>query len=191
LVFSVRQQFVNLGNFQFDPMCNWWRKIVTLPSFKQFKFREPGRNAGRSKIELFIEVPLEDSPSEEQIQVTLDVVKNEARLSAGAKQALFDDICGIGPQSGMWWHNSLSEVNEDIAELGPSSLGPLSAPEDLENLLGSPSICIKPSHYGYDEPCALLWFSALFEPEHGVGVLTDGIKVSGTGYQMSVRPFRT
>ena len=34
-----------------------------------------------------------------------------------------------------------------------------------------------------------LCFWAKFEPEHGIGVLTDGHKVLGTGYMMEATPY--
>ena len=30
---------------------------------------------------------------------------------------------------------------------------------------------------------------ATFDPEHGIGLLTDGHQILGTGYQMDVSPF--
>lgn len=42
---------------------------------------------------------------------------------------------------------------------------------------------------GYDEPIVELSFSAPFEDEHGVGVMTDGQSVLGIGYSCDVTPF--
>ena len=33
------------------------------------------------------------------------------------------------------------------------------------------------------------WFEAEFDIEHGLGVLTDGNRILGTGYQTSVTPY--
>jgi hypothetical protein len=35
-----------------------------------------------------------------------------------------------------------------------------------------------------------LAFEAPFEEEHGVGVLTDGVAILGTGYRYDVTPFK-
>ena len=42
---------------------------------------------------------------------------------------------------------------------------------------------------GYKKPVAELTFAALFEEEHGVGVLTDGKEILGTGYMGEAAAF--
>jgi hypothetical protein len=44
--------------------------------------------------------------------------------------------------------------------------------------------------HGYEKPVVELSFHAAFEEEHGVGVLTDGNTILGTGYSVDVRPFK-
>lgn len=66
----------------------------------------------------------------------------------------------------------------------------LTETEDLLLYLGAPSIYIQSSTYGYDQPCATIMFESTFEPEHGIGMLTDGNRILGIGYQMDVSPFR-
>jgi hypothetical protein len=48
---------------------------------------------------------------------------------------------------------------------------------------------IRPRVDDYEKPCGVICFEAAFDAEHGLGLLTDGIRVLGTGYQMSVVPF--
>ncbi|MCP4710904.1 MAG: hypothetical protein GY869_19960, partial [Planctomycetes bacterium] len=50
----------------------------------------------------------------------------------------------------------------------------LDAPKSLARLLGSPRIVVRESGYGYDKPLATICFEALFEIEHGIGILTNG-----------------
>ena len=42
----------------------------------------------------------------------------------------------------------------------------------------------------YPKPIAELTFAAAFDPEHGVGVLTDGKKILGTGYSGDAEQFK-
>jgi hypothetical protein len=53
------------------------------------------------------------------------------------------------------------------------------------------SICVRPRVEGYDKPIVELRFAAAFEEEHGVGVLTDGGKILGTGYSVDVTPYES
>lgn len=106
-------------------------------------------------------------------------------------KALFDDLHGKGPSSGMWWHGDIDSIYEDLSEeTGSLRSLKIEQPESLTRLLGSPSIMIREFGYGYKEPRATICFEALFEIEHGIGILTDGMTILGTGYQMDVSPFK-
>jgi hypothetical protein len=52
-----------------------------------------------------------------------------------------------------------------------------------------PSLTIRESLYEHKKPIAELTFSAGFEPEHGVGILTDGNTILGTSYASDVLPY--
>ena len=46
------------------------------------------------------------------VQVASNVFENHQRLISDGASMLFNDICGTGPDSGMWWHDDLDHVNE-------------------------------------------------------------------------------
>ena len=179
----------DLGNFEFDSYC--WRGCVTLPAFKTFQYRYRGPQEGSSEIELQFEADDEEElPSEEEIEIAKRIIQNEASLASKLLIALYDDLHGKGPSSGMWWHGDVESIYEDLEEeTGELKNLKLDHPEALANLLGSPGIMIQKSGYGYDYPLATLTFNALFEIEHGIGILTDGKSIIGTGYMMDASPF--
>ena len=51
-------------------------------------------------------------------------------------------------------------------------------------------IAIRKQIHGYERPVVEMSFAAAFEEEHGVGILTDGKTILGTGYQSSVSLFK-
>jgi hypothetical protein len=60
---------------------------------------------------------------------------------------------------------------------------------DLRAGLRVMEVCVRPKVEGCDGPVAELTFAAVFEEEHGLGVLTDGEGVLGIGYVADVQPF--
>ena len=177
-----------LGEFAFDEYG--WSRVFELPAFAVFQYGglgKPDGATGSPQVELTFEADgEEDTPSHEAVVVARHVVANNQWLLAEGVAALFADFSGGGPDSGMWWHSDLEHVREIIRSANGR---PLNEPDDLQHLLGRPSILIQEFGYGYDRPCATICFEAVFEPEHGVGLLTDGKRILGTGYQMDVSPF--
>jgi hypothetical protein len=176
-----------LGTFTQDE--EGWVKTFSLPEFKAFKYSSKGRSGGRSKIPLRFICDEPREPTRGEVAVAKKVLKNLRPLIVKLKKSLFDDMQGRGPDSGMWWHGDRETLAEILAWDRKKPL-PLDKPDDLNALLGDPEIWIYPSVYGYEKPCAILCFEALFEEEHGVGVLTDGTKILGTGYSTDVGPFQ-
>ena len=116
------------------------------------------------------------------------------RKSAETRQQIIDalwaDVEGAGPDSGMWWHDNLEQVCElSDLDAGDPNNGSINCEADLYQLLGAPSIFVQETGYGYPHPCAVICLEAPFEIEHGIGLLTDGEKILGTGYSMDVSPF--
>ena len=179
-----------LGTFRFDRL--WWTRTVTLPAFKAFKYRFRKRSAGRSQVPLRFEVDgAENLPTKPAITIAKRLIRNEESVVSKLLKALFDDLHGKGPNSGMWWHGDIDSIYEDLSEeTGNLRNLKLERPESLTKLLGSPSIMIRESGYGYKVPRATICFEALFEIEHGIGILTDGTRILGTGYEMDVSPFK-
>ncbi len=177
-------QHSELGKFKLTD--TGWQGQCTLPSFKMFRFGRPGR----SKLEILFETEndSEDAPSSREISVAKRIIKNELALSKKLIRVLFDDLNGRGLNSGMWWHGDTESILEFMDEQLRSKCD-LTLEDTIPKLIGSPSIWIRKEVDYYKKPCGVLLFDAAFDPEHGLGVLTDGVKIIGTGYQMSVGPF--
>ncbi len=178
-----------LGDFKFD--YTGWTKQYDLPAFKPFIYRWHGRNVGRSKIKLEFEA--EDGtefPSKQAVTVALRIIKNQDVLAKRIAKAVWNDLQGSGEASGMWWHGDISTINEMIdAGFKDRKRKPFEKPDDINLLIGAPSVMIRESIWLYEKPSATIMFEAAFDIEHGLGVLTDGHRILGTGYQTSVTPY--
>ena len=177
-----------LGVFRFtDPE---WTTTVRLPAYKRFIYREFRRNSGRSTVELGFSLPhfdTSDRPTKPAVTVALRVVRNQELLANKLEKAIWLDLNGKGRNTGMWWHSDLPGFDRTFTEpYGTDLKQTLQTRESVRRVIGEPSIHIVESVYGYDRPCAKLSFSAAFDPEHGVGVLTDGNKILGVGYGYDV-----
>lgn len=182
----------DLGRLKFEDF--WWTKTFTLPAFKAFKYGVGGRNVGSTRVPLRFEVADEDElPTKPAVTIAKRIIKNQQTLVPRLLKALLDDLQGKGPKSGMWWHGDVASIYQDLAEEdGSLRKLKLESPESLGRLLGSPSVVVHKAVYDYDnKPLATICLEALFEMEHGVGILTDGSKIIGTGYETDVRPFRS
>lgn len=163
-----------------------WTGTCSLPSFKAFRFGGPGK--ARLKIEFETEIDSEKPPSSREITIAKRIIKNEAALCKKLIRAVHDDLNGRGLVSGMWWHGDTRSILDAMDEKTRSKID-LDSEDDIPKLIGSPSIWIRSEVDHYEKPCGVFLFEAAFDSEHGLGVLTDGSKVLGTGYQMSVGPF--
>ncbi|MCP4148636.1 MAG: hypothetical protein GY757_12895 [bacterium] len=181
-----------LGTFTYDEYT--WTRSFELPAFSVFRyfgFNKPLAQNGNPVVELMFEADDErDIPTEGEITVAGRTINNHQQLVNEGTEALFNDFLGKGPGSGMWWHGDIEHVREIVAESfdDPQSI-PLDNPPHLHMLMGQPSIMVQESGYGYDQACAIISFEAVFEVEHGIGMLTDGNRILGVGYQMDVSPF--
>lgn len=182
-------QHSNLGEFIFRESS--WVHGFRLPAFDVFDRGGAPANLDRERlIDLAFEADDEEHfPAEDEVSVARATLENHERLISEGITMLFEDLLGEGPDSGMWWHGSIEQVREIIASsLGSNSQGLPAVATDLHQLMSQPSIFVQEFGYDYDEPCAILSFEAVFEAEHGIGILTDGQRVLGTGYQMDVSP---
>lgn len=186
----AKWQHPDLGVFTFDGI--FWTGECTLPAFKAFKFRESARNSGRAKLKLRFETENEtedETPTKNSVRVALKLIKNQERVAARVAKAVWEDLNGKGYDSGMWWHGDLNTVAENVSRAHRGKTQPLSTSDDLHSLLGASSVLIRDTMYLYEKPSATLMFQAAFDTEHGLGVLTDGNRIVGTGYQSSVGPY--
>jgi hypothetical protein len=173
-----------LGRFEYR---GGWAKKFNFPAFKAFSYDSGYDNARRSTGKhgmLFWASSESDLPSPEAAGLASKVVANQAELVAQVADALWDDFSGRGPDYGNWWHGCLEKVAKSI---GPKRV--LRGPEDTTRLLKVDAVFIRSAYSGmpgYDKPAVEIAFRAAFEPEHGVGVLTDGVSILGIGYTLDV-----
>jgi hypothetical protein len=181
-----------LGEFTFDGYR--WVTSADVPAFAVFSYAPrygDGRPPG-GKCELWIDIDDDDAagepapPSAEMLALVSKVLAAQARLVPAVAAALWDDFNGRGPRSGMWWHGGLDEVADDV----DPALPPLTGPDALCAWLRLSGIEGRNSGPRNEQPVVALSFEASFEEEHGVGILTDGVAILGTGYSGDVRPFR-
>ena len=167
-----------LGKFEFDEYAAWAREIE-CPKFLSL-------NGSRTAMQLMFEVNDEnDVPSEKNILIASNTLSNIETLLDEGVNVLFRDFHGQGPDSGMWWHDDIDYIQEILSDYSSS----LTTADDLYALLSTPSIVVQDAAYGYDNPCAIIGFESPIEEEHGIGFLTDGQKILGTGYRMGVDAF--
>jgi hypothetical protein len=174
-----------LGRFEYR---GGWAKELNFPAFKAFSYDTGYENARRSTGKhgmLFWANSEKDVPSSETAAVSSKVVANQAELVKKVAEALWDDFNGRGPDYGMWWHGSLKDVAKIVGQERP-----IRGPKDVLRLLQVDAVFIRRAYPemggGFDRPAAEIAFHAAFEPEHGVGVLTDGESILGIGYILDV-----
>jgi hypothetical protein len=83
----------------------------------------------------------------------------------------------------MWWHGDLDGVAKNFKYGDRSGLSGL---EDLPPAMRFYGVAIRGDIDGHEGPLAHLSFAALFEEEHGVGILTDGTAIVGAGHSYDV-----
>jgi hypothetical protein len=178
-----------LGTFDFDTYC--WTRTVVLPAFKVFQYGLPAGSPGASRISLCFEAEDEsDVPTEAAVTIAKRLIHNQEALVPKLLKALFDDLHGEGPDSGMWWHGDIESIYESLAEeSGDLRNLRIDKPDSLRELLVCSSIMIRRFGHGYETPLATICFGAPFEEEHGIGILTNGTEILGTGYEMDASPF--
>jgi hypothetical protein len=177
-----------LGTFKFDEERECWVGACRLPAFTVFHFKwEAHVPAPAARHALMFDGTEGREPSAGAVKLALHVIAQESKLPALVTSALWEEFNGHGPKSAMWWYGDMGQVAEAF---GCAERPRPTRPHDLLSAMRSRELVIHESLYEYKKPIAELSFSALFEPEHGVGVLTDGSKILGTGYSGDVLPYR-
>lgn len=152
-----------------------WTGEICLPSFAKFDLPAP-----KGRYELTIESVSSDEtePSADLVQVAESLLEFEARLAEEIPVALWDELMGEGPDSGMWWCGAAARG--EISQLtGP---GAPEDPDELMDLMELNGVDCQ-LHIDDEEPVVMFRFSAPWEEEHGgMGVLVDGGTVEGIGY---------
>lgn len=119
-------------------------------------------------------------PSAPVIALASMVLANLPALVAKAVEALWGDFNGEKQyRTGMWWHGGIDEVL--------SRIGDDFEPTDIQVLYQDlMPVVIKVR----DEATATIGFASLIDDD-GIGVLTDGKTILGTGYESDQAPFLT
>lgn len=173
-----------LGTFKHDGEFGWEGQC-DLPTFDAFKWEATG-NQPPGKYDLTFESESEDEPNPAAVALASRVIANQSKLPSLITKALWEDFNGQGPKSGMWWHGHLDQLAENFKWRDfPCPCGP----DDLLAAMRFHGIAVPKEIYGGKVLMAKLAFGALFEYEHGVGILTDGRKVLGAGYSYDVSPY--
>src|SRR5207245_1320438 len=107
--------------------------------------------------------------------LVLKLLTNQQSMARQIVNALWEDFNGRGPRSGMWWHGNLEEVVESGAGHEPP---PLESADALLGWMHPSGIVVRHSGIRSEQsPIIEITCSAVFEDEHGVGILTDGEKI--------------
>jgi hypothetical protein len=177
-----------LGRFEYR---GGWAKELEFPAFKAFSYDTGYDNARRStgKHGMLFWVGSEtDLPAPETAALAAKVVANQAGLVVKIADALWEGFNGRGPDYGVWWHGRLENVAKVV---GPKRVP--RTPQDVLRLLQVDAVFIRsasPGIAGFEKPAAEIAFHAAFEPEHGIGVLTDGDAILGIGHTLDVVLFQ-
>lgn len=176
-----------LGTFINDTDQDAWVQTCDLPAFNIFTWEvETDEQAGQYDL-LFRKFDGEE-PSATEVALALRVVANQTKLAPLVAHALWEDFNGRGPKSGMWWHDDMSQIEENF---GYDDRPCPKSPDDLLSAMRFTGVTIREPSEGAAAPLAELTFAAVFEEEHCVGILTDGDKIIGTGYMHDVEPFES
>ena len=165
-----------LGDFAFDPEYQWW--TGTLEPKVAWK------RLAEQSIDVTFETESESPPSTEHVAALAAVLANWEDLPNIVVCALWADINGEAPPSGMWWHGDIAAINEEFVEEG---LTPIKASDDLYAILELEAVTVSTAFHGVQIE---LGFESDLDEEHGVGVLIEASAVVGIGYRVSVTPFK-
>lgn len=174
-----------LGTFNYDDECGRWIGTHDLPAFKIFKWKNKSTEP-TGAYELAFESDDRKEPSAGAIALAATVISNHEKLASLITPTLWEEFNGHGSSSGMWWHGDMDEV---AANFGYDDRPSPKCPDDLLPVMRFAGITIHETVYECDGPLAEFTFAAVFEEEHGVGILTDGNTIIGTGYANDALPF--
>lgn len=185
-----------LGTFTYD-YVGWSRKLE-LPAFNRFRYVWGGGQRASATVELsFVAEDAGDDRPEEPngdcIHLANLIIANQHALNELLLEAVWQDLNGLGPSSGMWWHGDWPTIREMIRSGWKHAPPPppLDSKDDLYSHLGNLRIYINDDNRNQLPGCARFAFDSAIDPEHGVGVLCDGRKILGVGYSYDSTPYRT
>jgi hypothetical protein len=188
-----------LGTFEHHDI--WWRRNITLPSLTSFSYIDAAVRAYRTSPEpfkLILQCASEDErPNEAMASLAAAILDNESKLVPKLLEAMWEDLNGRGPESGMWWHGDLPNARRggNWASFAANALKELAlpipaCPEDLRQILEPMDLTIRRDFSPPQPWIGEFNFYAGFDVEHGVGVLTDGTEILGIGYSADAVRFK-
>jgi hypothetical protein len=178
-----------LGTFHLGDLG--WGARMPLPAFDAFRrgAKGPSKSKAAKSERLYPLVVVADagreSPPADAIALVRTLVANQAALAARVAESLWADFAGTAPESGMYWHGDLDQVAE-----GLGSRRPPRGAKDLFSHMSLSHVCVREADQSR-RYAAELNFAVTFEEGHGVGILTDGVDITGIGYSDDVSPFRS
>jgi hypothetical protein len=174
-----------LGTFKLNDRRDCWLGACSLPAFNVFNWELQSAKAP-TEYDLVFDGTEDHKPSMGEVMIALRVIASQAHLPSMVASTLWEEFNGRGLKSGMWWYGGMDEVAKNFECGGRSTPTVL---DDLLPVMRFNGVWVRESLYEYKNPIVELAFSALFEEEHGVGILTDGSTILGTGYACDVSPY--
>src|SRR5262245_5374793 len=96
----------HLGVFEHHDI--WWRREIELPALQSFTYIDVivrKCNANPEPFELVLQCETEDEePHEQMASLAAAILGNISGLISKALEAIWLDVNGQDPDSGMWWH---------------------------------------------------------------------------------------
>jgi len=183
-----------LGTFKND--IEYWESSLPIPGFAIYPLAEEMTSADDQPLPeghvLFRFMAADDMnddvpPTDGQVTSALAFLKDAEAIAPRILDALWADINGNGPDSGMWWHGGgIEKINESgmYEEIGAE---PVTSKEALLQTLEFAGVVVGI----FDDPETIeVNFNPQWEEEHGVGVLIKNGEVVGLGYMMDAMPFK-
>jgi hypothetical protein len=179
----------------------WWRREIVVPSLTPFTYVDVARrgyNPPPEPFELVLQCESEEmEPNEEMASLAATILDNESRLVPRLLDAVWADLNGRGPDSGMWWHGDLPNAYRggNWASVAFDALRGFGLPvptsaEDLLQVLRPDELTIRRDFSPPKPWIGEFSFYSGFDVEHGVGVLTDGVDILGVGYSSDATRFK-
>jgi len=178
-----------LGRFEYSQSHDAWVASLDFPSFRLFTYSFAIDDAIPGRLQVWLHaIDENDLPSPTAIALLSNVIANQSRLIQSISSAIWEDFSGGGPESGMWWHSHL----EDVEDAYDSGLPALDGPTAILAWMRPMEVIVRDSGVRSSKaPVIEITFAAAFEAEHSVGVLTDGVSILGIGYALDVEPFES
>lgn len=152
-----------------------WEGQIVLPAFAKFDLPLP---KGRYELHVGLSSLEEGEPQSELLGVAEKIVESQTALGDAILMALWRELTGEGPDSGMGWHGAIA--NNTIPQFtGPDAP---EGPEDIVDWIELWQVRCVPQ-LDDEKPVAEFAFRASWEEEHGgMGVLLEEGVVTGIGF---------